>query len=309
MNTVLIETEGLTKRYGRFTAVDHLNLRLEEGEVYGFLGPNGAGKSTTILMLLGLTEPTEGWARVGGFDPTRQPLQVKRMVGYLPESVGFYNDLTGRENLLYTTRLNSIPRQQAEQRVDKLLGMVELSSAANQVVGQYSRGMKQRLGLADVLLKEPRLIILDDPTLGLDPAGTQWLLRILQEMSSQQHITIFISSHRLHEIQRICNRVGIMSHGQMVLEGSLEELMARSEEGYHLELRLDKVVPELLEAIQALPDVQRCEGKDSRLVVVSAEEVRSQVVELVLAHGAQLIELRTYNRTLEDIYLRYFQEG
>ncbi len=308
MSTTLIEAEDLTKRYGRFTAVDHIALHLGEGEVYGFLGPNGSGKSTTILMLLGLTEPNEGWARVGGFDPTRQPLQVKRMVGYLPENVGFYNDLSGRENLLYTASLNSMPRAQAESSIATLLKMVQLDEAASQLVGQYSRGMRQRLGLADVLLKEPRLIILDDPTIGLDPTGVEWLLQTIRELSSQQGITVFVSSHALHVIQRICDRVGIMSHGKMVLQGSIDELASIGEGGHSIEMELHGATSELMKALEALPSVQRCEASGAHMVLESAEEVRSKAVEAVVAHGVELIGLRSRNRSLEDIYLRYFQE-
>ena len=162
MSELLVEAEGLVKAYGDFRAVDGLDLHLAEGEVYGFLGPNGSGKSTTILMMLGLTEPTAGLIRVVGHDPTREPLDVKRLVGYLPESVGFYADLSGRENLMYTANLNRINRDDARMRIDELLEMVELTEARDQVTGQYSRGMRQRLGLADVLLKRPKVIILDD---------------------------------------------------------------------------------------------------------------------------------------------------
>jgi ABC-2 type transport system ATP-binding protein len=308
MSGPIIETEGLTKKYGNFTAVDSLDLRLEEGEVFGFLGPNGSGKSTTILMILGLTEPTEGWARVSGFDPTRNPLAVKRNIGYLPESIGFYNDLSGRENLQYTARLNSMPREDSDRRIDDLLDQVELSAAPSQPVGQYSRGMRQRLGLADVLLKQPQLVILDDPTLGLDPAGVNWLLQLIKEMSDEQGITVFISSHRLHEVQRICNRVGIMSHGKMVLEGPVDELMNRQEEGYQLDLEVDKVTPQLLEALRGLPTVERCEALGNMITVSSKEQVRIQALSVVQAQNVDLLQLQTRNRSLEEIYLRYFQE-
>lgn len=308
MNRTLIEVEDLTKRYGRFTAVDHLALRLGEGEVYGFLGPNGSGKSTTILMLLGLTEPNEGWVRVAGFDPARQPLQVKRIVGYLPENVGFYNDLTGQENLLYTASLNDMPRIHAVPKVASMLKMVQLEGAANQVVGQYSRGMRQRLGLADVLLKEPRLVILDDPTLGLDPTGVEWLLQVIKELSNQEGITIFVSSHRLHEIQRICDRVGIMSHGKMVLEGPIDELTSLGETGHSIEMEIYGINPDLVEVLNGLPSVERCEVSGSHVVIGSSRDVRSLAVQTVVAHGAELVGLLSHNRSLEDIYLRYFQE-
>src|SRR6478672_2577515 len=148
-----IKTRALTKRYGEFTAVDKLDLSVRPGEVFGLLGPNGAGKTTTILMLLGLSEPTSGTARVLDMDPARNPIAVKRRVGYLPDSVGFYGNLTGRQNLRYTARLNGIARKAADDHIDELLERVGLTNAANQRVDQYSRGMKQRLGLADVMVK------------------------------------------------------------------------------------------------------------------------------------------------------------
>ena len=309
MSEPIIEVQGLTKRYGNFTAVGNLNLRLEEGEVFGFLGPNGSGKSTTILMLLGLTEPSEGWARVAGHDPTRNPLAVKRIIGYLPESVGFYTDLSGRENLEYTARLNGMPREESEDRIEDLLDQVELSGAKDQPVGQYSRGMRQRLGLADVLLKNPQLVILDDPTLGLDPAGVNWLLQLIQEMSKSQGISVFISSHRLHEVQRICDRVGILSHGEMVLEGPVGELMARHEEGYQLDLEVDEVTPELMEGLRAMPSVERCEALGDLITISSKEQVRGTALSVVQEQGRDLLQMQTRNRSLEEIYLRYFQEG
>ncbi len=308
MSGPIIEAQGLTKRYGSFTAVGNLDLRLEEGEVFGFLGPNGSGKSTTILMLLGLTEPTEGWARVSGFDPTRNPLAVKRIIGYLPESIGFYNDLSGRENLQYTARLNGMPREDSDLRIEDLLSQVELAAATDQPVGQYSRGMRQRLGLADVLLKQPQLVILDDPTLGLDPAGVNWLLQLIKEMSRDQGITVFISSHRLHEVQRICHRVGIMSHGEMVLEGPVDELVSRQDEGYQMDLEVSDATPALMEALRGLPSVERCEALGDTITISSKEQVRGEALSVVLGQGVELLQMQARNRSLEEIYLRYFQE-
>ena len=308
MSDLLVESQDLTKRYGKFTAVDGVNLRLREGEVFGFLGPNGSGKSTTILMLLGLTEPTAGHAQVCGFDPTRDPLSVKRMVGYLPENVGFYGDLTGRENLLYTASLNNMPRAEAGVEVQRVLEMVELGGARDQLVGQYSRGMRQRLGLADVLLKSPKLVILDDPTLGLDPAGVQWLLGLIQEMSTERNLSVFLSSHQLHEVQQVCHRVGIMSHGKLVLEGTVQQLMAQDESGsYSVELELTGHAPRVAEALSKVPGVLQCHVEGNVIDVQSDSDIRSEVVAAAIAQGAELVELRSHNRTLEDIYLRYFQ--
>jgi len=307
MSTALVETESLVKAYGAFRAVDGLDLRLNEGEVYGFLGPNGSGKSTTILMMLGLTEPTSGNVRVAGHNPTREPLVVKRQVGYLPESVGFYPDLSGKENLMFTAELNNIPRADASVRIDELLDMVELDSARNQIVGQYSRGMRQRLGLADVLLKRPSVIILDDPTLGLDPTGIQWLLEIIGDLSSKQGITIFVSSHQLHEVQRVCHRVGIMSHGKLVLEGTIPELTSKTAGG-GFGIVLDVVGGDdaLLASLRGLPGISSCERVGGKIIIEGDRDVRSQATAIAFGAGVDLLGATSENRTLEDIYLRYF---
>jgi ABC-2 type transport system ATP-binding protein len=224
---IIVETEDLTKKYGSRTAVDRLNIKIEEGEVFGFLGPNGAGKTTTLLMFLGLTEPTSGKAKVIGFDPTREPFKVKERVGYLPENVGFYDDMDARQNLRYIAKLNRIPDEVSEKRIDYWLEMVGLSGEASKKVGAYSKGMRQRLGIAEVLIKEPKLVFLDEPTIGLDPDGTNRMLDLIQSLSREKNITLFLSSHLLDQVQRICDRVGIMINGSLVAIGPIEELAKR----------------------------------------------------------------------------------
>jgi ABC-2 type transport system ATP-binding protein len=220
----IIETEGLTKRYGPQTAVNELTVQIKEGEVFGFLGPNGAGKTTTLLMFLGLTEPTSGKVNVCGFDPKRDPLRVKERVGYLPENVGFYDDMDARENLLFVARLNRIPDEIALQRIDLWLKQVGLYEEAGKKVGVYSKGMRQRLGIAEVMIKEPKLIFLDEPTIGLDPDGTNRMLDLIHSLSRDKNITVFLSSHLLDQVQRICDRVGIMIKGNLVAAGPIQEL-------------------------------------------------------------------------------------
>jgi ABC-2 type transport system ATP-binding protein len=221
---VIIETEGLTKRYGSQTAVNNLNLSIYEGEVFGFLGPNGAGKTTTILMFLGLTEPTSGKVKVIGFDPTRDPFHVKEKVGYLPENVGFYDDMDARQNLRYIARLNRIPDKVSDTRIDETLNLVGLLDEAKKKVGTYSKGMRQRLGIAEVLIKEPKLIFLDEPTIGLDPDGTNRMLDLIHSLSRDRNMTVFLSSHLLDQVQQICDRVGIMIKGKLVAIGPIGEL-------------------------------------------------------------------------------------
>jgi len=220
----IIETEGLTKKYDSYTAVDNLTLQIREGEVFGFLGPNGAGKTTTLLMFLGLTEPTSGKVRVSGLDPTREPLRIKEKVGYLPENVGFYDDMDARQNLRYVARLNRIPDDISAKRIGELLKMVGLLEEAGKKVGTYSKGMRQRLGIAEVLVKEPKIVFLDEPTIGLDPDGTNRMLELIHSLSREKNITVFLSSHMLEQMQKICDRVGIMIKGSLVAVGPIQEL-------------------------------------------------------------------------------------
>ena len=220
----VIEIKDLTKYYGQQAAVDNLTLQVQEGEIFGFLGPNGAGKTTTILMLLGLTEPSNGGARVCGFNPTREPLKVKRLVGYLPENVGFYPDLTAQETLLYVARLNKIPDRTTSEKIGEALDIVGLSEDAEKKVGTFSRGMSQRLGIAEVLIKDPKICFFDEPTLGLDPDGAIRMIELIQSLSRDRKMTMLISSHNLDQVQRISDRVGIMIKGKLVAAGSMEDL-------------------------------------------------------------------------------------
>ena len=220
----VIETQELTKVYGEQIAVDRLNLKINPGEVFGFLGPNGAGKTTTLLMLLGLSEPTSGKAWVCGFDPTREPLKVKRLVGYLAENVGFYDDMNAEQNLLFISRLNDIPDDLARKKIKELLKIIDLEVDPRKKVGEYSRGMRQRLGIAEVLLKDPQVVFLDEPTLGLDPDGSHQMLELIRSLSEDKKITVFFSSHLLDQVQKISHRVGIMIKGQLVAVGRIEDL-------------------------------------------------------------------------------------
>jgi len=223
----IIEIRGLTRRYGQFTAVDNLDLTVRRGEIFGLLGPNGAGKSTTILMMLGLTEPDAGSVRVCGLDPTTDPVGVKRKVGYLPEEVGFYDDLTGMENLTYTARLNGFAPSVATRKAMALLERIGLAAEKDKKTGKYSRGMRQRLGLADVLIKEPEVIILDEPTLGIDPAGVKAFLELIVQLSREHGITVLFSSHHLHQVQQVCDRVGLFVGGRLLAIGDIQSLAAQ----------------------------------------------------------------------------------
>ena len=220
----LVRAEALTKRYGEVLAVDELTLELHRGEIYGLLGPNGAGKTTTILMLLGLSEPTSGSATVVGLDPARRPLEVKRRVGYLPDAVGFYGRLTGRENLRYTARLNGLEPSEEAERVASVLADVGLTDAADRPTDAYSRGMLQRLGIADALVKEPDVLILDEPTTSIDPTGVADLLDLVRRLVAERGIGVLLSSHLLGQVEQLCDRLGIFSRGRVIAEGTVREL-------------------------------------------------------------------------------------
>ncbi len=237
MDQVIIETKDLTKVYDRQVAVDHLSFQVNQGEIFGFLGPNGAGKSTTLLMLLGLSRPTSGTAEVCGMNSLRRAFEVKRMVGYLPENVGFYNDMDPVDSLKFIAELNGISTQNGN-----LIGLLEsvgLQDSIHKKVGAFSRGMKQRLGIAEVLLKDPKILFMDEPTLGLDPDGAFRLIELIQSLNRDRNITVLISSHNLHQVQKISHRVGIMIKGKMVAMGTIdalrEEKFGLGEEKYSLE--------------------------------------------------------------------------
>ncbi len=309
MNQNIIELHDLVKQYGQHKAVDHLTLTIRRGEIFGLLGPNGAGKTTTILMLLGLTEPTSGKVRVCGIDSTYQPILVKRKVGYLPDEVGFYEDLSAFENLLYTAALNGIGPEEAQQRARYLLEQVGLAAHAWQKVRTYSHGMKRRLGLADVLIKQPEVIILDEPTNGIDPEGVRELLALIQRLSRQEGVTVLLSSHHLHQMQQICDRVGLFVAGKLIAVGRIAELARElfQNEPVILEVEAEPATDELISKLNEKEPVVRIERVKQRLRLYCREAITSEIAETVIAHGARLIYLSRHDYGLDEIYHRYFE--
>jgi ABC-2 type transport system ATP-binding protein len=317
---VLVSTQRLTKKYEERTAVDRLDLEVRAGEIFGLLGQNGAGKTTTILMLLGLTEPTSGEARVVGLDPQRAPLEVKRRVGYLPDAVGFYDDLTGRQNLRYTARLNGLPRDVAEARIRDVLEQVGLADRADSRVGTYSRGMLQRLGIADALVKDPDILILDEPTTAIDPIGVVEVLALLRRLVHEQGLAILLSSHLLSQVQSVCDRIGIFAAGRLIAQGSLDELARRygSEAGeLHVGVEPDAAVPrdevgrvlggvDGVGAVEPLADAEdgiwrwRVDVAPGRDIA----DVRAAVLAIVNARGLRLADLGRRPPSLDEIYRR-----
>lgn len=306
---IIVETKNLTKVYNGLIAVNKLSLKVEEGEVFGFLGPNGAGKTTTILMLLGLSEPTSGTATVCGFNPTREPIKVKQIVGYMPENVGFYEDLSARQNLWYIARLNRIPTKEAESRIEETLKMVELADVADKRVDTYSRGMKQRLGIADVLIKKPRVFIMDEPTTGIDPDGVQKILNLIISLSHDYKITIILSSHLLQQVQRICHKVAILVRGRLVAIGAVDSLgkELRGRERYVSELQLAESRPDILDSIKTLEGVTGIERSGDVVLVRSTADVRAQISRKVLEMKGALLHLKSQDYALDEIYMKYFR--
>ena len=309
--SAVIETTRLTKRYRDLVAVDNLDLRVDQGEIFGFLGPNGAGKTTTILMLLGLTEPTSGQASVCGFDPTRRPLEVKRRVGYLPENPGFYEDLSARENLLYIARLNQLSDREANQRIARLLEQVGLGRDGDRPVREFSRGMKQRLGIAEVLVKDPQVLILDEPTLGLDPDGAVRTLELITSLSQERGLTVLLSSHLLHQVQQMCRRIGIIVKGKLIVQGEVDKLGSAilKERQWNFLLQVDGRADGLDGELRSLNGVAEIEQRSGGWFLRCTEDVRPQLVSLVTRKGLGLLQLRSEDPTLEEIYLKYFREA
>lgn len=308
MAEMVLETRGLTKRYDDVVAVDDLDLVVRKGEVFGMLGPNGAGKTTTILMLLGLTEPTAGSVQVLGLDPARQPLSVKSRVGYLPERLGFYENLTARENLAYTAKLNGLRRREAHPRIEGALDQVRLGDVADRCVSTFSRGMRQRLGVADVLVKQPQLVVMDEPTQGLDPEGAREFLGLIRRLKDEG-ISILLSSHLLHQAQAVCDRVGLFHQGRMALEGTVRELAQRVL-GSGFRIQLEAAGQDGLEAelgrLDGVLDVQRSDT--NRYELEAERDLRAEAARTVVEAGGQLLSLTVETPSLDEVYSGYFQQ-
>jgi ABC-2 type transport system ATP-binding protein len=306
MSEPIILAEQLTKAYDAAVAVDHIDLAIAPGEVFGLLGPNGAGKTTTILMLLGLTEPTAGRARVAGFDPLRQPLEVKRRVGYMPDQVGFYDNLSGVANLRYTARLAGIPASDINPRIAAAIERVGLSEAVGKPVKTYSRGMRQRLAVAEILMKRAEIAILDEPTGGLDPQATREFLDLIRSLK-QDGMTILLSSHLLELVQSVCDRVALFNAGRIGLIGRVEDLLQDVLGGSHV-IRVNATGNNLSAAIAAIPGVTRVHVTGTELRIEAVGDLRPQVARAVVDAGGDLSMIAAGHASLDEVYARFFEE-
>ena len=319
-DTLAIEASELTKRYDGATVVDSLNLQVKENEVFGLLGPNGAGKTTTILMMLGLTEPASGSISVLGFNPTREPIKVKRQVGYLPERVGFYENLTARENLRFIADLNGISYSEACQRSEEVLKMVGLTESElieqssgkqkiEKTVGKFSRGMKQRLGIAEVLIKRPKLVFLDEPTAGLDPKGINQLLDLIGSLP-KMGTTVVLSSHQLYQVQRVCHSIGILAKGKMVIQGAIDKLGRDALAGGRFQIEVETEAPDekLIKALQSIKGVVNVEAHENVLSISTDSDLRREVSKAIVQQNYPLIQMKVQEFSLDDVYMKYFRE-
>jgi ABC-2 type transport system ATP-binding protein len=304
---IVIRANGLTKRYGGAIAVDHIDLEVAAGQIVGILGPNGSGKTTTILMLLGLTEPSAGRAEVAGFDPLRQPLEVKRRVGYLPDSVGFYDGLSARDNLAYTGRLAGLPRREIDRRFEAAMVRVGLADAGRERVATFSRGMRQRLGLAEILMKEPTIAILDEPTATLDPHSTQEFLEMIRRLRADG-TTILLSSHHLDQVQSVCDRVALFNRGRIALSGEVTALAQQVLGGGHV-IDIEVGGIGVGERLARLPGVVRVQSLGPDRYRVDCERDLRPDIARELAPSGALLGLRIAEPSLNEVYTRYFDEA
>lgn len=310
-DATIIHTERLTKAYGNRVIVDHLDLSIKRGEIFGLLGPNGAGKTTTILMLLGLSEPTEGTAMIDNYDCTRHPMQIKQVTGYLPDNVGFYSDLTGRENLRFTAMLNGIEDKMIDPLIEDLLDKVGMAHAADQKTGTYSKGMRQRLGIADVMIRDPKIIIMDEPTSGLDPEGMREFLDLIRQLSTKDGKTILISSHQLHQIQQICDRVGIFVNGKLIACGGIDELGTQIESRGHftLEVETEPCDDKFLGFLSTIKKITGITKSGNTFTISSTDDIRKDITGYLGKHDYKIMHLHQKGGDLDEIYRIYFEEA
>ena len=309
-NNNIIVAKNLSKKYNGTLVVDNFNINIGKGEIFGLLGPNGAGKSTIILMLLGLTEPTSGDISVAGFNSTKEPLKVKRITGYLPEKIGFYEDMTAKSNLAYTAELNNIPYREIPKRIDEVLETVQLSKNKNQLVKTYSKGMKQRLGIADVLIKGPKVVIFDEPTEGLDVKVANQILQTILDLNKKKNITFLLSSHQLNLMQRVCPRVGILSKGKLIGEGNIDVLGRNLFGGgkYRIEIELTIINQEIIDKIKKLDSVVNINQTGNHIQVVCDKDLRQDISRVIANAGILMTKMDMKQDALEEIYLKYFKE-
>lgn len=303
----MIEVKGLTKRYGEITAIDDVCFRLEKGKILGFLGPNGAGKTTTMRILSGFMPPSRGTAAVAGYDVLKEPLEVKRRVGYMPEHPPLYNEMTVSSYLDFVARIKGVPRDHKKSSFDRVLEQCGLQEVTGRLIGNLSKGYRQRLGLAQALIHNPEVLILDEPTIGLDPVQIIEIRETIKNLGKEH--TVILSSHILPEITMICERVVIINEGKVVVVDSYESLSARFRESERIAIKLskpdDQVIPRL-KALTGVKEVFAEEGNANCFIIESEikSEIGEEVAKTIVSEGWGLQEMKLLSLSLEDIYRR-----
>jgi len=299
-----IETAGLTKRYGSLTAVDKLDLKVEQNTIHGFLGPNGAGKTTTIKILAGLLKPDGGKVTVLGQELGWDRPDVRLRVGYMAELPKLPKHLRGTELLDIYGRMCSMTKEERKKQIPELLDMVGLKERGNDLIGTYSKGMQQRLGMAQALLNEPKLVILDEPSLGLDPVGMVDVREMMKRIS-KEGVTVFLSSHLLHEVQEVCTHLTIINKGVELASGTLKEISAKVSGPVIIEAEVDKISKAVVEKVKDLPFVTGVseDGKKLMVELKTRDDVRSQVSQAITAGGGIVISMNLRGESLEDVFM------
>ncbi|MEM2922527.1 MAG: ABC transporter ATP-binding protein [Candidatus Bathyarchaeia archaeon] len=311
--TYAVESRGLTKVYRsegeRVMAVDNLTMTVDKGSVFGLLGPNGAGKTTFISMLVGLTLPTSGSASVLGHDIVRESIAIRKVVGLLPEGFGFYDHLTARQNLMYIAMLNDIPKGKMEECVTKVLEKVELKEVADRKVGVFSRGMKQRLAVAQALIKDPELLIFDEPTAGLDPEGAWTFRETVLTLNKEEGKTVILSTHLLFEVGPLCDSIAVINKGRLVVQGRVKELIERMmvEQGYRIVVKGMGDLDAFCKPLRALEGVKDVKLQDGKITVEASSDVRASISRLAPSYGVELLVLDMLEPSLEDLFMNYYK--
>lgn len=299
----MIRVFGLSKDYGSRRAISDLTFNAEKGEILGFLGPNGAGKTTTMRILTGYLPPTSGKVTIAGHDVLEESLAVRRIVGYLPETVPLYTEMTVFEYLKYMADLRGIKK--SRQKISETLGRVQLEDRAGGSIGKLSKGMRQRLGLAQALLHEPEVLILDEPTIGLDPKQVVKFRELIRQIGKDR--TVLLSTHILPEVQQVCDRVLIINKGKIVTEDSPEQLQARLTGSQRVSVRIKGDVDDLLDKVsgaQGVIGITRISEDMFEFETLSGQDARPEVARLIIQSGYDLLEFRPNNLSLEDIFLQ-----
>ena len=302
MNQLVLQTDQLTKKYRRRVAVDSLSLAVERGDVFGFLGQNGAGKSTTIRMALGLVRPTSGRVQVLGHDMARRLRTALQRVGAMIEAPAFYENFSGHQNL---RMLAAMSGGAATRAIEEVLDLVGLRERASDPVRAYSHGMRQRLGIAQALLPNPELIILDEPTDGLDPQGLSEVRHLIRRLRDERGLTVILSSHLLHEVEQICNRVAIIDNGRLLYQGAVQELIAQ---GQRIKLTTDRIT-EAFELLAKDPRLAVTRNGVESLYLQVADEVVPDINALLVQNGFRVKEIATHRESLEEVFLRLTREA